>query len=383
MHRSCPVLALLMSVSASADSKLTRHQQLARDIYAELIAIDTTQSEGDTFKAAKAMAARLVKGGLPAADVNAFQTAPKRGNLVARLRGTGRQKPMLLVAHIDVVEARPEDWSTHPFELVEKDGYFYGRGTADDKAMAAIFVADLIRLAQDKYKPDRDLLLVLECDEEIGDRNGYGIKWLIEHQKDLLAAELAINEGAGVGTKESKPLWNGIQTAEKQAQNYWLEVTNRGGHSSLPRKDNAIYQLSEAMVKVEKFDFPLALNDTTRSYFKKMSTIETGQTAADMKSVVAAKPNPAAVARLSAQPVFNSQLRTTCVATRLDAGHADNALPQRARALINCRIIPGETVEGTQKMLETVIANSAISITPIDREAGSTLSASNAQLLAA
>src|SRR5262249_50840319 len=176
MHRSCAVLVLLMSASASADPKLTRHQQLARDIYAELIAIDTTQSAGDTFKAAKAMAARLVQGGLPAADVKTFQTAPKRGNLVARLRGTGRQKPMLLVAHIDVVEARPEDWSTHPFELVEKDGYFYGRGTGDDKAMAAIFVADLIQLAQEKYRPDRDLVLVLECDEESGDRHGYGIK---------------------------------------------------------------------------------------------------------------------------------------------------------------------------------------------------------------
>src|SRR5262249_6710355 len=271
MRQSCALLVLLLSASAGADPKPTT-QQLARDIYAELIGIDTTQSAGDTFKAAKAMAARLVKGGLPAADVKAFQSAPKRGTLVARLRGTGKQKPMLLVAHLDVVEARREDWSTNPFELIEKDGYFYGRGTSDDKAMAAIFVADLIRLAEEKYKPERDLVLVLSCDEEIGDRNGHGIRWLIEHHKEMLDAQLAINEGAGVGPKEGKPLWNGIQTAEKQAQNYWLELTNRGGHSSLPRKDNAIYQLSEALVKLEKFDFPLALNETTRNYFTKMST---------------------------------------------------------------------------------------------------------------
>src|SRR5215469_17400916 len=242
MHRSCPVLALLMSVSASADSKLTRHQQLARDIYAELIAIDTTQSEGDTFKAAKAMAARLVKGGLPAADVNAFQTAPKRGNLVARLRGTGRQKPMLLVAHIDVVEARPEDWSTHPFELVEKDGYFYGRGTADDKAMAAIFVADLIRLRTERFVPDRDVIVALTADEEGGPHNG--VKWLLAQHRELIDADLAINEGAGGAILNGRYGANAVQASEKIYQSYRLEVKDRGGHSSLPMPDNAIYRLA-------------------------------------------------------------------------------------------------------------------------------------------
>src|SRR5213593_1436690 len=245
----------------AAAEGLNANQQRAFDIYKELIEINTVTATGDTAKAAEAMAARLRTGGFPDADVHAFSPAPRKGNLVARLRGTGARKPILLVAHIDVVEAKREDWSMDPFKLVEKDGYFYGRGTADDKFMAAAFVANLVRYRQEGFKPERDLILVLETDEEIGDANNMGIRWLLANHRDLIDAEFALNEGAGVGLKNGKPLRHGLQTAEKVPVNYRLEVKNAGGHSSLPVKDNAIYRLSEGLARLAKFDFPVKLNE--------------------------------------------------------------------------------------------------------------------------
>jgi acetylornithine deacetylase/succinyl-diaminopimelate desuccinylase-like protein len=368
---------------ATADPAPPAAQQLMREVYKELVEINTTASSGDTYAAAQAMAARLIAAGFPKADVQALQSGPRRGNLVARLRGTGKRKPLLLVAHIDVVEAKREDWTTDPFKLVEKDGYFYGRGTSDDKYMATAWVVNMIRWKKEGWKPDRDLILALETDEETSDHAGVGMTWLIKNHKDLIDAEYAINEGGGVAVKDGKPFANSIQTSEKLFQSFWLEARNPGGHSSQPRRDNAIYELSDALARLEKYDFPVQLNDTTRGYFEKMSAIEKGQLAQDMKAVVSPRPDPAAIQRLTAQPPYNAQLRTTCVATRLEGGHADNALPQLARAMVNCRILPGQTVEDVQKQLEKVFADPKIVVTATPRDTGSDPSALNKELVAA
>ena len=375
-------LVALLS-SAHADTAPPDAQKLMRDVFKELIELNTSASVGDTYAAAKAMAARLVAAGFPKADVQALQSGPKRGNLVARLRGTGKRKPLLLVAHIDVVEAKPEDWTTDPFKLVEKDGYLYGRGTSDDKYMAAAWVSNMIRWRKEGYKPDRDLILVLETDEETSDHAGVGMTWLIKNHKDLIDAEYAINEGGGVQAKDGKPFANTVQTAEKLFQSFWIEAKNPGGHSSQPRKDNAIYELVDGLARLEKFDFPVLLNDTTRGYFAKVGSLEPGPLGADLKAVAQPKPPAAAIARLTALPPYNAQLRTTCVATRLEGGHADNALPQVARAMVNCRIIPGQSVEDVQKTLEKVLADPKLTLTATARDTPSEPSAMNAELSAA
>jgi acetylornithine deacetylase/succinyl-diaminopimelate desuccinylase-like protein len=361
------VFAVLASNALAADSgKLNAQQQLARDIYEELVEINTSQSVGDTYRAAQAMAARLKAAGFSDADVQTFQTAPKRGNLVARIHGTGKRKPILLLAHIDVVEALRADWSSDPYEMVEQDGFFYGRGSSDDKFMAASFVSALARYKKEGYKPDRDIILALTTDEEISDRNNYGINDLIKNHRKLIDAEYALNEGGGVALQGGQPRWNSVQTTEKLFQSFWLEVTNKGGHSSQPSKDNAIYRLADGLARLEKFDFPVHLNDTTRAYFERLATLQSGpgQDSQDMKAILASPPDPAAAARLSSRPAYNAQLRTTCVATRLEGGHADNALPQLARAMVNCRIVPGETPQQVQETLERVLADSQISVKP-------------------
>jgi acetylornithine deacetylase/succinyl-diaminopimelate desuccinylase-like protein len=368
----------------AATARLTAQQQLARDIYRELIEIDTVTATGDTARAADAMAARLRAGGLPEADVQIFKPAPRKGNLVARLRGTGARKPILLMAHLDVVAARREDWSFDPFQLIERDGYFYGRGTTDDKAMAAAFVATLIRCQQEGYRPDRDIIIVLETDEEASRPGGpYGMPWLLQNQRNLLDAEYALNEGGGLGLKNGRPLEMDIQTSEKVYQSYWLEVRNPGGHSSLPTKDNAIYRLAEGLTRLAKFDFPVNLNETTRTYFERMAALEEGQVALDMKAVTRPEPDAGAVARLSAIPLYNAQLRTTCVATRVEAGHADNALPQTARALVNCRILPNESPQEVYETIRRVLADDQISVTPVGNAASSPASPLNPEVLRA
>ncbi len=296
------------------------------------------------MRAAEAMAARLRAAGFDGSDVQVLLPAPRKGNLVARLRGTGARKPILLLAHLDVVPANPADWSIDPFKFTEKDGYYYGRGTGDDKYMAASFVANLIRYKQEGYKPDRDVIVALETDEEILDRNALGIQWLLKNHRELIDAEFALNEGGGVGLKNGKPIRNSVQTSEKVSLTYSLEVKNRGGHSSQPRKDNAIYHLAEGLVRLSKFSFPFKLNETTRVYFERTADLEGDQTAADIRSVISGRPDPTSLSlvRLSANPAYNAHLRTTCVATMLEAGHAYNALPQLARATVNCRIMPGD-----------------------------------------
>jgi acetylornithine deacetylase/succinyl-diaminopimelate desuccinylase-like protein len=320
---ACAAVISIIPAQHRAKAQAAEAQkQLAFKIYKELVEIDTTTATGDTARAAEAMASRLRAAGIAETDIHVFSPAPRKGNLVARLRGSGTRKPILLLAHIDVVPANREDWSVEPFKLTEKDGYFYGRGTGDDKYMAAAFITNLIRYKQEGYKPDRDIIVALETDEEILDRDAVGIQWLLKSHHALIDAEFALNEGGGVGLMDGKAIRNSVQTTEKVSLTYQLEVRNKGGHSSVPTTDNAIYHLAAGLVRLSKFSFPLHLNETTRAYFERMAQFEGGQTAAYMRSVISDKPDPAAMSfvRLAANPVYNAQLRTTCVATMLEGG---------------------------------------------------------------
>ena len=360
-------LGVSLTLRAFAQGMPTPAQQQLRVIYRELLEINTTDSAGSCTAAAEAMSARLKAGGLLALDVRVIVPpgGPKKGNLVARYRGTGAKKAIMLLGHLDVVEAKREDWQRDPFKLVEENGYFYARGAADDKAMVAVFIANLIRYRQGGYRPGRDLILVATCDEEIVPSNFSGIVYLLKNHRDIVDAEFALNEGGnGLLDKNGNYLRMSIQAGEKVFQTYQLEVTNPGGHSSLPVKDNAIYHLAGGLARLAAHEFPFRLSETTRAYFEQMSRIETGQTAADMKAILRDPPDPEAITRLSATALNNSTFRTTCVATMLEAGHATNALPQRARATVNCRILPGEPVADVQKILAYVMADDKIKITP-------------------
>lgn len=366
-NRSRIRVLLFLAISAApfsvAAQTPTPAQQLARDIYKELVEINTVTPTGDTGAAADAMAARLRAAGFTGSDLQVFKPAPRKGNLVARIHGTGARKPVLLMAHLDVVEARREDWSFDPFKLLEKDGYFYARGSGDDKFMAATFVSIMIRYKQEGYRPDRDIILLLETDEEILDANALGIQWMLKNHRDLIDAEFALNEGGSVGLKNGKPLRNDIQTSEKVVANFSFESKNSGGHSSLPTKDNAIYHLAEGLARLSKFDFPISLDETTRAWLERAAPLEDPKIGAAMNSIASGSPDPVAVALLSSMPAYNAQLRTTCVATMLQAGHAFNALPQDAQATVNCRVLPGEPLENVRKTLVRVLDDSQISVT--------------------
>lgn len=360
-------LAPALVPAPAAAQALSPERQLARDIYRELVEINTTASVGSTTDAANAVAARLRAAGFPTADVQVLvpEGNARKGNLVARLHGAAGSalKPILLLAHLDVVEARKEDWSPEldPFHFTEKDGFFYGRGTSDDKAMAAIWIANLIRMKREGFVPDRDVVLALTADEEGGDWNG--VKWLLEKHPELVAADFGLNEGGGGELRQGKHVANKVGTAEKVYIDFTLQVTNAGGHSSVPRRDNAIYHLARGLARLADFTFPAQLNETTRAYFQRMGEIEGGAMGADMKAAAAA--DPAAIERLSDNPVYNSTFRTTCVATLLQAGHAANALPQRATANVNCRIFPGVSADSVRAALVAVLADTAISVTPV------------------
>ena len=362
------ISASLAVSDALAVEGLNPNQQRAFDIYKELIEINTVTATGDTLKAAEAMAARLRAGGFPEADVRVLSPAPRKGNLVARLRGTGARKPILLLAHIDVVPASREDWSTDPFKLVEQDGYFQARGSGDDKYMAAAFVANLIRYRQEGYKPERDIILALETDEEILDKDALGIQFLLKNHRDLIDAEFALNEGGGVGLKGGAPIRNSVQTSEKVSMSYTLTVKNKGGHSSVPVKDNAIYRLAAGLTRLSAFSFPVKLTETTRVYFERTAQMEGGQFADDLRAVLSGQSDPTAppLVRLSGNAFFNAQLRTTCVATMLEGGSAINALPQLVSAKVNCRVIPGEPAEGVKAALEKALADDQIVVTSMD-----------------
>jgi acetylornithine deacetylase/succinyl-diaminopimelate desuccinylase-like protein len=358
------LMALPMNFSAQTQTmKLSAEQQLAREIFQQLIEINTTDSIGDCTAAAKAMAERLKAVGFPEEDIKVLGPHPRKGNLVARLRGTGARKPILLLAHIDVVEAKRDDWSFDPFKFLEKDGYYYGRGTSDDKAMAAIFIANLIRFKQEGIKPDRDIIVALTADEEGGDYNG--VEWLLKNHPHLIAADFGLNEGGGGAVRNGRKLFNSVQASEKVYQSFLFEVKNKGGHSSRPVKDNAIYHLAAALQRLAQFDFPVNLNEVTRAYLERVSKIESGETAAAMKGVAQNPSDVKSVAYVGNMPAYNATMRTTCVATMLEAGHAENALPQTARATVNCRILPTETAEQTRATLIKVVNDSRVTITPI------------------
>ena len=360
MNFARPILALLLLVPLSAAENPDR--QLARDIFQQLIEINTTDSSGSTTVAAEAMAKRLLDAGFPAADVKVLGPNNRRGNIVVRVHGTSTaQKPVLIICHLDVVEARRSDWTTDPFQFVEKDGYFYGRGTQDVKENDAALVADLIRLHREGWRPDRDLIVALTADEEGGHSNG--VDWLLKNHRDLVDAAYALNpDGGGVTSVKGKVLNVDIEASEKLYQDYELSATNPGGHSSLPVPDNAIYHVADALAKIEKNAFPLELNEITRTYFERRAPLEGGQIKDDMNAILHTPPDAAAVARLSQDPRYNSTLRTTCVATRVSGGHANNALPQLAQAIVNCRILPGHSPEEMRTQLASIVNDPKVSI---------------------
>jgi acetylornithine deacetylase/succinyl-diaminopimelate desuccinylase-like protein len=381
----CIALASILAMVSGpvAADGLNPQQQLAFDIYKELIEINTVTATGDTARAAEAMAARLRAAGFADDDIHVFSPAPRKGNLVARLRGSGARKPILLVAHLDVVPANREDWTVDPFKLTEKDGYFYARGSGDDKYMAAAFVDNLIRYRQEGYQPDRDIIVALETDEEILDRDGLGIQWLLKNHRDLIDAEFALNEGGGVGLKDGKPIRNSVQTGEKVSVTYRFDVKNHGGHSAVPVKDNAIYHLAEGLARLSKFEFPPKLNETTRAYLERTAPLESEQTAADMRAMLTDRLDPAAPSfvRLTANPGYNALLRTTCVATMLEGGQAFNALPQLASATVNCRVMPGEPIDEVKATLVRVLADDQITVTQVDQPTLSAPSALNEEIM--
>ncbi|TFW22753.1 M20/M25/M40 family metallo-hydrolase [Duganella callida] len=363
------VVAGWAMAGAAHGAELTPVQKQMRAIYQELVETNTTNSVGSCTVAAQKMAKRLKAGGFKDSELQIIVPpgGPAKGNLVARLKGNGSKKPLLLLAHIDAVEAKREDWERDPFKLVEENGMFYARGSSDDKAMAASFVNNMLLYKKEKLPLKRDIIMALTCDEELVPSDFDGAEYLVKHHRPLIDAEIALNEGGGgLLDKDGKPVRHGIQAGEKIYQSFQLEVTNPGGHSSAPYKDNAIYHLAEGLARLGQFSFPFKLSPVTRAYYERMAQIEKGQVAADMKAILQDPPDPAALDRLYAvSPVHNSTVRTTCVATKVDAGHADNALPQRARATVNCRILPGEPIAEVQATLQRVVADDKIRITRI------------------
>jgi acetylornithine deacetylase/succinyl-diaminopimelate desuccinylase-like protein len=334
---------------------------LAREVLKDLIEINTTDSVGNVTTAAEAMAKRLRDGGFAAADLQLLGPNGRKHNLVVRMRGSGAHKPVLMIGHLDVVEANREDWSTDPFKFVETDGYFYGRGTEDMKDGDAIMVTTLLRLKKEGFRPSRDIILALTADEESGTANG--VEWLLKNHRELIDAEFVLNhDGFSVVTQHGRPLFYELDATEKIYADYILTATNRGGHSSVPRPDNAIYELMNALTRVGSYEFPFELNAVTRPYYEQLAKIESGERARDMRAILKTPPDPAAVERLSRDAVDHSVMHTTCVATRLAGGHANNALPQRAQATVNCRILPGHSPEEVRKVLVQVVADPKISV---------------------
>lgn len=356
--------------SAQAAKTAAAGEPEFRALYKELIEINTTLSQGSCTKAAEAMKARLSAAGYPAGDLHllADPKRPQDGNLIAVLPGTdASKKALLLLAHIDVVEANRADWERDPFKLTEEGGFFYARGAMDDKAMAAIFTDSMVRYKREGYRPQRTIKLMLTCGEE-SPNTFNGVKYLVENHRQLIDAEFALNEGAGgrLDPATGKYVFNGVQAGEKLYQDYTIEVTNPGGHSSRPVPDNAIYRLAGALEKISKIDFPVEFNDATRGYFLRMADLTPGQEGADMRAAATSQ-DKAAIGRLKKNASHNSVLHTTCVATQLNGGHAPNALPQRATANVNCRIFPGHAPEEIRKQMETAVGDKEVKVTLRDQ----------------
>jgi acetylornithine deacetylase/succinyl-diaminopimelate desuccinylase-like protein len=333
---------------------------LAHDIFKQLIEINTTDSVGSVTRAAEAMAQRFRAGGFADTDVVVLGSEERKKNVVVRLHGSGTHRPVLLIGHLDVVEAQRADWSTDPFTLVQKDGYFYGRGAQDMKDGDAIMATALLRMKREGFRPNRDIILALTADEEGGCCNG--VEWLLSHHRELIDAEFVINHDDLTLTSEhGVPQEMKLTASEKLYADYQLTVTNKGGHSSQPRPDNAINELAGALVRIAGYHFPFEPNNVTRAYFEQLAA-RGGPRAADMRAALANPPDAAALERLAAEPAFGALLHTTCVATRLEGGHANNALPQRAQANINCRILPGHSQEEIRRQLQQVLADPQVTV---------------------
>jgi len=336
-------------------------RKLSHDIFKQLIEINSTDSVGSVTAAAEAMAQRFRDAGFPESDMQLLGPNDRKKNLIVRLHGTGKHKPLLLIGHLDVVEAHREDWTTDPFTFVEKDGFYYGRGTQDMKSGDAIMVTTLIRFKKEGFTPDRDIILALTADEEGGKSNG--VDWLLKNHRDLIDAEIVFNhDGGGILSDHGKPVMMTVDATEKLYADFQLVVTNPGGHSSLPRPDNAIYALADALTRLQRYQFPFELNEVTRAYYEHMVKVETPERATEIRAMLKNPPDVNFVSRLSSDPIDNSTIHTTCVATRLAAGHANNALPQRAEANVNCRILPGHSAEEVRQELIKVFADPAISV---------------------
>jgi acetylornithine deacetylase/succinyl-diaminopimelate desuccinylase-like protein len=362
-----PAIAQQSGGATAAPSSLTPFQRQAREVYQQLVETNTVDSVGSVTTAAEALAQRFLRAGFPASDVHVLVPVgkPTKGNLVVRYHGrggAGAPKPLLLLAHLDVVAANRSDWPRDPFVLHEENGYFLGRGTADDKAMASIFAATLLRMKAEGYVPDRDLILALTTDEESGDANG--VEWLIANHRALIDAAYALNEGGGGTLSGDRPIFHSVQAAEKVPINFTLTAVNPGGHSSVPRPDNAIYELAEALTRISRYQFPVALNEVTRPFFEQTARVEpSAEMAAAMRALAADPRSAAAAATLSTDPRYSSMMRTSCVATRLSGGHAYNALPQKATANVNCRVVPTSNADEVRTALARVIGDTGIAIT--------------------
>jgi acetylornithine deacetylase/succinyl-diaminopimelate desuccinylase-like protein len=376
MRPTVPVLlSFLSSFSAAAPSAAAPSAavpatlptatdlNLARDVLQQLVELDTSQSAGETTRAAQAVATRLRAAGLPAGDVRVVGPSKKKQNLVARLHGAGKRPPLLLLAHLDVVDARRADWTMDPFVLAERDGYYYGRGTQDDKSLAALWVAIFVRLHRERVPLDRDVILALTADEENGPENG--VSWLLAHERRLIDAALALTEGGGGELKAGRRLCLDIQPAEKGYLTFSIEAKNKGGHSSLPEPDNAIVRVGDAAARIHRHAFAVELGPITRAYFQRMADIEAGPLAADMRAVARTPPDAVAAARLSKVALYNARLRTTCVPTQIQGGHAENALPQSARATINCRVLPGHGADEVARELAAAIADPGVELAQV------------------
>jgi acetylornithine deacetylase/succinyl-diaminopimelate desuccinylase-like protein len=361
--RSLHLFLIFFVCTVFANAQTTRpeaEQKLARDIYKEFVEIQSGFTTGATTPVAEAAAARLRTAGFPEPDIFVGGANPKKANLVVRYHGTGALKPILLLAHIDVVEAKREDWSVDPFQLIERDGFFYGRGTGDDKAQAAIWIANLIQYKKEGFRPDRDIIVALTADEEGGGPYN-GVAWLLKNHRELIDSEFALNEGGWGEESKGKKISNDLQVSEKYVINFRLEVRNKGGHSSMPVSDNAIYRLAAALQRLSNFGFPLKTNEVTAAYFQEMAKIETGTMKENLAK--AGQGSQEGMQRLAAAlPAWNATLRTTCVATLLEGGHAMNALPQLAAATVNCRVLPEDSVEYVQATLQKVVADDQVRV---------------------
>ncbi|HEX2092393.1 MAG TPA: M20/M25/M40 family metallo-hydrolase, partial [Longimicrobiaceae bacterium] len=346
-----------------APTSAPEHRELAREVFRELIEIDTTDTTGNVTEAAEAVGRRLRDAGFPEEDVQVVGPHPRKRNLVARLRGTGARRPLLLLAHLDVVNAHPEEWTTPPFTFVERDGHFYGRGTTDDKAMASLWVATLVRLRREGFVPERDIILALTADEECGDHNG--ARWLTGERRELVDAAFGLNEGGYGRMRAGRRISNALQASEKVYVDFELEARGSGGHSSLPTPDNAIYHLSAALTRVAAHRFPVRLEEVARAFFERMAGIESGRTAEDMRALLRDPPDLEAVERLSAIPQYNGMMRTTWAATRLEAGHSNNTIPQTARAVVNCRLLPGDSPERVEQTLVETVGDPRVEVRQI------------------